>query len=387
MGRQAPTDHFRGAQVVGRCAAPYNRVMNATPLSVFDAHVDSLQRQLDLGHDLGVRGSGHLDCERGLEGGLGAVVLVSWVDPSFIEPANGGAYRRTQALLAEFHTLCEKHPGRIRIARNGSELEAANSAGCIAGIAGIEGGHSIEEDLGKLDWFFEQGVRMMTLVWNNHLSWIRSCQDGADASVPEGLSEFGRSVVRRMNELGMVIDLSHAGERAFYDTLETSTQPVIASHSACRALRDHPRNLTDDQLRALAAAGGVVGIVFCTPFLSEEAQRAERSLRQTDEYKAFTDENETARFVAQSDYLQRNAPPLEASVVLDHIVHAVEVAGIEHVGLGSDYDGIQVAPRGLEDASCYGAIARGLEERGFEERDVLAILGGNMRRVFAQVTR
>lgn len=361
--------------------------MSAPFLSVFDAHVDSLQRQLDLGHDLGVRGPGHLDCERGLDGGLGAVVFVSWVDPSFIGGPDGGAYGRTQALLAEFHRLAENHPERMRIARNGGELAAANRAGCVAGIAGIEGGHSIEEDLGKLEWFFEQGVRVMTLVWNNHLSWIRSCQDGAEANVPAGLSEFGVQVVKRMNELGMVIDLSHAGERSFYDTLEASSQPVIASHSACRALRDHPRNLTDNQLRDLAQAGGVVGIVFCTPFLSEEAQLAERALRQTDGYQGLVDENESALFVAQSDYLQQHAPPLEASVVLDHIVHAVEIAGIEHVGLGSDFDGIQRTPRGLEDASCYGTIAAGLKERGFEDRDVLAILGGNMRRVFEEVTR
>ena len=360
--------------------------MNAPHLGVFDAHVDSLQRQLDLGHDLGVRGAGHLDCERGLEGGLGAVVLVSWVDPLYMEAEHGGAFRRTEALLDEFHRLVEKHPAKIRMARDGSELEAANRAGLIAGIAGIEGGHSIEEDLGKLEHFFERGVRVLTLVWNNHLPWIRSCQAGADATIPAGLSKFGNRVVRRMNELGMVVDLSHAGERSFYDALDVSTAPVIASHSGCHAVRAHPRNLKDDQLHVLATAGGVVGIVFCTPFLSEDAQREERALRETDAYRALGGENDTAEFLAQSEFLQERATSLDISVVLDHVVHAVEVAGVEHVGIGSDFDGIQRTPRGLEDASCYGAIAAGLAKRGFERAQIEAIMGGNMRRVFAEVT-
>ena len=356
-------------------------------LAVFDAHVDSLQRQLDLGHDLGRRTPGHLDLERGRAGGLGAVVLVSWVDPLFMEPENGGAFARTEALLDEYHRLIETHPDRVQPAYDGEALEAARTAGKVAAIAGIEGGHSIEEDLAKLEHFHARGVRVLTLVWNNHLTWIRSCQDGAGADVPEGLSAFGRDVVKRMNELGMVVDLSHAGTRSFYDALEVTTRPVIASHSGCRALRDHPRNLDDDQLRALAANGGVVGIVYCTPFLSAEAQAAERELRETAAYRALEGENDTDLFLKQSEFLQEHAPPLDLSVVVDNVVHAVEVAGIEHVGLGSDYDGIQRTPRGLEDASTYGRIAEALAERGFDEEAIRAVLGGNMRRVFAEATR
>lgn len=354
--------------------------------AVFDAHVDSLQRQLDLGHDLGRRTPGHLDLERGRAGGLGAVVLVSWVDPLYMEPANGGAFARTEALLDEFHRLLEKHPESVAFGRDGAALDAANRTGKIAAVAGIEGGHSIEESLEKLEHFHQRGVRVMTLVWNNHLSWIRSCQDGAGPEIPEGLSNFGRDVVRRMNELGMVVDLSHAGVRSFYDALEVTTKPVIASHSGCRALRDHPRNLDDDQLRALAAQGGVVGIVFCTPFLSADAQAAERELRETEGYRALRGENDTELFLEQSVYLQEHAPPLDMEVVIDNIVHAVEVAGIEHVGLGSDYDGIQRTPRGLEDASTYGRIAEALAKRGFDDEGIAAVMGGNMRRVFTQAT-
>lgn len=353
-------------------------------LPVFDAHVDSLQRQLDLDHDLGARTSGHLDLVRGRAGGLGAVVLVNWVDPKHIE--HGGARARTLALLRQFHVLLEKHSDQLAWAGNGELLRAARAAGRIAGIPGIEGGHSIEDRLEHLHEFHALGVRVMTLVWNNHLAWIRSCQPGAGADVPEGLNDFGRSVVRAMNELGMLVDVSHAGERSFYDVLDASAKPVIASHSGCKALHGHQRNLTDDQLRALAAHGGVVGIVFCTAFLKDEAQAEDARLRETPEYQAITGPNDTDVFLRQGEFLQRAAKPLSMEVVLDHVVHAVEVAGVEHVGLGSDYDGIGRTPEGLEDASCYGRIADGLARRGFGPRDVRAILGGNMERVFAAAT-
>lgn len=353
---------------------------------VFDAHADSLQRALDLGDDLGVAGRGHLDLERGRAGGLGTLVFVSWVDPKHIERGPYGARDRTRALLREFHRLIERHPARVQFAGNAARAEEIRRRGAIAGIPGIEGGHSIEESLGELDWFFEHGVRVLTLVWNNHLAWIRSCQPGAGAHVPEGLSEFGRSVVRHMNRLGMVVDISHAGERSFYDALEESRVPVIASHSGCKAVCDHQRNLTDDQLRALAQHGGVVGIVFCTPFLSRAAGQDDARVRESEAYKAIADPNDTREFVLQSELLQREAPPLPAEVVIDHIQHAVEVAGIDHVGIGSDYDGIQRTPRGLESAACYGKIAELLLARGFTAPDVRKVLGQNMQRVFAAAT-
>jgi membrane dipeptidase len=318
---------------------------------VFDAHVDSLQRQLDLEHDLGTRTSGHLDLVRGREGGLGAVVLVNWVDPKHIAPEGAGARKRTLELLRQFHVLLARHSEQIAWAGNGELLRSARASGRIAGIPGIEGGHSIEERLEHLVEFFELGVRVMTLVWNNHLPWIRSCQAGAGADVPEGLDAFGRSVVRAMNELGMLVDVSHAGVQSFYDVLATSAKPVIASHSGCKALHGHQRNLDDDQLRALAAHGGVVGIVFCTAFLKDEAQAEDARLRETPEYKAITGTNDTEVFLRQGEFLQSAASPLSMEVVLDHVCHAVEVAGIDHVGLGSDFDGIGRTPEGLEDAT------------------------------------
>jgi membrane dipeptidase len=282
--------------------------------------------------------------------------------------------------------LAARHTAQLAWAGNGELRRAARASGRIAGIPGIEGGHSIERSLDHLHEFFELGVRVLTLVWNNHLPWIRSCQPGAGADVPKGLDAFGRSVVRTMNELGMLVDVSHAGERAFFEALDASSAPVIASHSACKAIHGHQRNLTDDQLRALRDHGGVVGIVFCTAFLKDEAQREDARVRESAEYRALAGANDTDVFLLQGELLQRAAEPLSMEVVLDHVSHAAEVAGVEHVGLGSDYDGIGRTPQGLEDASCYGRIADGLLRRGFGASDVRAILGGNMERVYARAT-
>lgn len=350
---------------------------------VFDAHVDSLQRMLDLGQDLGVRGPGHLDLVRGREGGLGSVVLVCWVDPSYLPD---GCFDRAAALLETAHGLARRHPDRIALVRDGEELAGARRDGLVAGIPGIEGGHAIESSLDKLAWFHGRGLRMMTLVWNNHLPWIRSCQEGAGPGIPAGLSDFGRDVVRSMNELGMVVDLSHAGVRSFYDALEASERPVVASHSGCAALHAHPRNLDDDQLRALALHGGVVGIVFHPGFLDADARAEETRVRNTKAYTGIQAQDETERFLRQCEVMERDAAPLPAERLVDHVLHAVEVAGIEHVGIGSDFDGIQRGPEWLGNASCYGVLAELLLRRGLTVDETRLVLGANMERVFAEVT-
>jgi len=200
------------------------------------------------------------------------------------------------------------------------------------------------------------------------------------------LSAFGREVVRRMNELGIVVDLSHAGERSFYDALAASAQPVIASHSGCKALHDHPRNLSDAQLRALAANGGVCGIVFHPGFLDAAARAEETRVRQLAAYRAHQEPAPMARFLGQQAVMRREAAPLPAERLVEHVLHAIEVAGIEHVGLGSDYDGIERTPVGLEDARGYGHLAELLAARGLSDGDLERVLGGNFERVFRQVT-
>ena len=350
---------------------------------VFDAHVDAIGFAADLGHDL-VRGSpGQFDLERATQAGLGAWVVVCWPDPALHLERS---FARAAEMLAAAQALEARHPERFRLVGNGAELGAARADGVIAGILGIEGGHALEEDLAKLEWFFARGLRVLTLVWNNHLSWIRSCQSGVGAGVPEGLSAFGREVVRRMNALGIVVDLSHAGERAFFDALETSTRPAIASHSGCRALHDHPRNLTDEEMRALAQQGGVVGIVFHPGFLDAGARAEEARVRALPAYTGIVEVSAAAKFLAQQRVMRAHAAPLPAERLVDHVVHAVHVAGIAHVGLGSDYDGIERGPEWLEDARGYAVLAELLARRGFGDEELLMILGGNMERVFRAAT-
>ena len=350
---------------------------------VFDAHVDAIGFAADLGHDLGTRTAGQFDLPRAAEGGLGAWVVVCWPDPAY---HLAHSFARANAMIDAAEALAARHPRQFRLVRDGAELDLARAAGVCAGILGIEGGHALEHDLGKLELLFARGLRVLTLVWNNHLAWIRSCQPGAGPEVPAGLSDFGRAVVRRMNELGLVVDLSHAGERSFYDALETSTQPVIASHSGCAALHAHPRNLDDAQLRALAANGGVCGIVFHPGFLDAEARAEEARVRQLPAYRAHQEPEPMARFLEQQRVMRREARPLPAERLVEHVLHALEVAGVDHVGLGSDYDGIERTPAGLEDARGYALLAELLAQRGLSDEELLKVLGGNMERVFRRAT-
>ncbi|MFT4648646.1 MAG: membrane dipeptidase [Planctomycetota bacterium] len=360
--------------------------MRSQTFPVFDAHVDSIQRALDLGHDLGVEGPGHLDLVRGARGGLAAVVMTAWVDPSYIDGPEGGAPGRARRLIGAFGELMEQRSDQVAWVGNGADLDRVRGEGRIAAISGIEGGHALANSLEELDRFFESGVRILTLVWNNHLSWIRSCQALTSDDIPEGLSDLGRRMVRRMNELGMVVDVSHAAESSLMDVLKVSTQPVVASHSGCFALNDHPRNMSDEGMRAMAAAGGVLGVVFCTPFLSKEARKEEAAVRLNPEYKALQGINDTDLERQQTLMIQERCGPFPLQPVVDHLMHAVDIMGIDHVGLGSDYDGIQRTPADLKDASCYGRLAEALLEAGLTESDVSQVFYGNMERVFRQVT-
>jgi len=347
-------------------------------LPVFDAHHDALQRALDLGHDLAGPTRGQFDLPRARAGGVGQSVFACWVDGTF---GPGTAGPRAHALMDALDVLLARHPQHVRRIERRADLAAVQRDRVHGVVCGIEGGHAIENDLAQLERFAARGLRCMTLVWNNHLPWIRSCQAGGAGS-PAGIDDFGRAVVRRMEELGVMVDLSHAGERSVYDVLDVATKPVIASHSGCKALRDHPRNLTDDQMRALARNGGVLGIVFLPAFLDAGAAAEDARVRASEAYTGLAAPNEALLYLEQCDVLQRDAAPLAIERVVDHIAHAVEIMGPAHVGLGSDFDGIQRTPRGLEHAGCFAALVERMLARGFGEPVVRAILGDNMRRVF-----
>ncbi len=351
------------------------------PPFTFDAHVDTLQLALELGADLGTDSPGQLDLPRARAGGLDGAVFTAWVNPKYMAPERGGARARAEQLFDSMDALIAAHPDAVQLVRTQADWRAARAAGRFALVAGMEGGHPLEGSLRTLEHFAERGLRVLTLVWNNHLDWVRSCVPGEAPGVPEGLSAFGAHLVGRCNELGIVVDLSHAGERSFFDAVEASSKPVVASHSGCKALHDHPRNLSDDQLRALAAVGGVIGMPFLPSFLDADAQRASVVARKTQGYRDLRAETDAGLEVERTRHLAGTLAPLPIERLVDHVAHVAEVVGIEHIGLGSDFDGIVTTVEGLEDASGYGALVEPLRARGFDEAEVAAVMGGNLERV------
>jgi len=355
---------------------------------VVDGHADTIGRALDDGEDLGLEtGKGHLDLPRMFRGGLDAQFMSCFVEPKYLHRKE--AAKRAFRMIDAVKQWAAKYPDRLAIARTAADVRRAAAAKKVCGILCIEGGHAIEEDLGLLRSFFELGVRYMTLT---HWRTTRWADAATDPPQHDGLTEFGREVVREMNRLGMLVDLSHVHENTFWDAIATTNTPVIASHSCARALCDHVRNLKDDQLRALAKNGGVVGVNFYSGFLSqtffdrkkkadladdEERARA-REKHQDDPAAMDRALKEISRTYDRSEF-EMERPPLD--LLIDHIEHIAKVAGIDHVGLGSDFDGVTALPEGVQDCSDLPNLTRRLLERGFSETDVRKVLGENFLRV------
>jgi membrane dipeptidase len=352
---------------------------------VVDTHADTLWRVLDEGDDITVRSSkGHVDLPRLLEGGVDGQFFSVWPQPAY---GPGGYVKRCLRLIDAMHQVVERSGGRIFFATSADDIRRADREGRVAALLGIEGGHAIEDDLGVLRMFHRMGVRYMTLTWSVNTSWADS---SGDRSAYHGLTAFGEKVVREMNRLGMLVDVSHVSDETFLDAVRVSAAPVIASHSSCRALCDAPRNMSDEMLKALAANGGVIMINFYAAFLDPEFRRAAREAAAAAKDRISAVATETLGDpVARENRMWDLHEEIEAPIprppldrVLDHVDHAVKVAGIDHVGLGSDFDGISSAPRGLEDVSKLPALTRGLLERGYTDEEVIKILGGNFLRVF-----
>ncbi len=324
---------------------------------MIDTHADTPQRFLAEHFDLGdpLKG-GDFNLETARKGNLGAEFFAIWVDPD----ANKGHYaRRTLELIDAVKQQVAKHSHQMELVTSAEGIERAHREHRFAALIGIEGGHSIEDSLGVLRQYYALGVRYMTLTWANSNGWADSSGDVDDTSVPhtkDGLSEFGKDVVYEMNRLGMMVDVSHVSDKTFFRTLIISRSPVIASHSAARALCNAPRNMTDDMLRAIAnsggpeSKGGVVQVNFYSAFLSQDYRNTQKAMapEMQKEIDALKAKNKTAgkeTTQAEIDKLQRAAadriprPPL--SILIDHIDHIAKVAGVDHVGLGSDFDGIQ----------------------------------------------
>ena len=354
---------------------------------VVDTHVDTAQRMIyEPGFDLGARhADGQLDLPRMKEGGLDAVFFSIW---TVSETPAAEAVRGALAQIDAVHETTRRLAGDVVFATSVADIRRAHGDGKIAVLVGLEGGHMIADDIGMLRTYARLGVRYMTLTHNGNTSW-------ADASraKPEhgGLSDFGKDVVREMNRLGVMVDVSHVSDEAFADVLEVTTAPVIASHSSCRAIANHPRNMSDDMLRALAKNGGVVMINYYAAFLSQAFGDALGSVAaEVDAALAKCAKGNEACTIMAEDrvnkalMLEGRLPKVSWEAILDHIDHAVKVAGIEHVGLGSDFDGASM-PIGMEDVSMLPAITRGLLARGYSDGDVQKILGENLLRVMGEV--
>jgi membrane dipeptidase len=358
---------------------------------VFDTHADTPQRMLFDQFDLGKRDSeGCVDIPRLREGGVGAVFFALWVP---VEITGMAASRRARDLLAATLKQIEIHGEDLALAVTAEEIRAARVENKIAVMLGVEGGHAIANNIEVLREFYRRGVRYMTLTHNAATEWADSSNDEPRHN---GLTDFGKQVIQEMNRLGMLVDISHVSDRTFYDVLETSRAPVIASHSCCRALCDAPRNLNDAMIQALASRGGVIHITFHVGFLSQEYANASRALapeissNEQAVSKKFG-ENE-ARNLMELQRLSDESiragklPQVSWEKIVEHIDHAVHIAGADHVGIGSDFDGAFM-PAGMEDASKFPRLTEGLLKRGYGEAGIRKILGLNTIRVMADAQR
>ena len=369
---------------------------------VIDTHADTPQRFVDEQFDLAdPLNGGNLNLESVHAGHLSAEFFSIWVEPKRFQ---GQYARRTLELIDSVQRQVVRHPDRMVLASTPEGIEEAHRTGKFAALMGIEGGHSIENSLALLRQYYALGVRYMTLTWANSTGWADSSGDLDNPAVPhtkDGLTEFGEQVVLEMNRLGMMVDISHVADPTFYRAQAVSRAPVIASHSNSRALCNSPRNMTDDMLRAVAhyggpnSKGGVVQVNFFSGFVSQEYRDASKSL-WPDADKAVAERQEKAKAegreftYAEEDRIRRGymdkipRPPL--SLLIDHIDHIAKVAGIDHVGLGSDFDGVNgQLPEGLDSAADLPKITHALLDRDYSAAECRKILGGNLLRVFREV--
>jgi len=358
---------------------------------VVDTHDDTTQRFLDVKFDIGERSSsGSIDVPRMKEGGLGAIFFSIWIPSKITGPE---AVNRAMTQIDAVREQVRKHPKDMTLATSATEVREARKQGKIAALIGVEGGHMINASLAVLRSYAALGVRYMTLTHSGNDEWADSSTDKA---VHNGLTDFGKDVVREMNRLGIMVDISHVSDKTFYDALETSKAPLFASHSSCRAICDAPRNMTDQMMKDLASKGGVVQINYHVGFLSQEFRDAEKADPEINkaisaEVTKRCGENEGCQLIEGDkitrEYVEQGKlPRVDFSKIIEHIDHAVKVAGVDHVGLGSDFDGANM-PYGMEDATKLPKITEALLKKGYSEGDVKKILGENTLRVMTEVER
>lgn len=352
-----------------------------------DTHNDLLtaviEKKLQLDSDL--KGKTHSDLNRFLQARVDLQLFSVWCDGEKQNPF-AWANREMDTLLA----VAQRNPDKLIITDNLASMETAWKQGKLVGLFGVEGGHMIENDLTKLDQLYAKGARYMTLTWNNSTSWASSAWDETiqpEKLTQKGLTPFGKQVVQRMNQLGMLVDLSHVGVQTFWDAMNTTTKPVLVSHSNCHAICPVPRNLTDEQIKAIGKNGGVIHLNFYSGFVDSSFKQKETAFlnthaRELDSLKQTGMQQEYAMSILTNKYadeVYNIRPTLDQ--LLNHLDHIVRLIGVDHVGMGSDFDGITSAPKELNDVTDYPLITKALLERGYSKKDIEKILGKNFLRI------
>ena len=360
---------------------------------VIDMHADTTQRLLDENVDLSQRlADGHFDSVRAREGGLDAQFFSIWVEPQLFGGGGPGAMKRADDQINAVRQLTERHPELWELATSAADARRISEAGKMAAFTGLEGGYAIDEKLENVARYYDLGVRYMSPAWSISTTWAGSSGDEIGAN--RGLNEFGKQVIREMNRVGMMVDVSHVSDPTFWDIVNTSTKPVIATHSGCRVIANVPRNLSDEMIRALAKTGGVVNVIFypehLEPGWSEQKKRvdaeiASRVQQASDSEPGDAVHKKMARDRVRREEFAKRLPAVSVTRLVDHIDHIVKLVGVDHVGIGSDFDGVQSTLSNLPDVASLPNLTRELLKRGYSEEDVGKILGGNMLRVMEQV--
>ena len=374
----------------------YNKDADAAHQQAFvaDTHNDVLMRSMMGRNILTELPESHSDLVKFKKGGVDLQVFSVWVSPSKIDPEE--YYNYANAIITQLEYLCSRVPDQWAIPYNYQDIVYNDQHDILSCMIGVEGGHVIENDLSKLDALYDRGMRYLSLTWNNSTNWATSAKDETekgDSLMFAGLTNFGQQVVRRCNDLGVMIDISHAGEQTFWDVLEITTKPIIASHSSVYTLCPHFRNLKDEQLLALEKNNGVVFVNFYPAYIDSTFSKKGKKIRQdfqpqldslAGRYEPESNELWYAENALLEPSLSAAAPDLDD--VIDHIDYIADLIGVDHVGLCADWDGVEVLPVGIENIAKLPSLTKKLIERGYSQRDIRKILGGNFKRVFKDVT-
>lgn len=354
-------------------------------LIVVDGHNDIIVESILPGKDIGKRiKTGHTDLPRLKEGGVDVQVFAVWSDD---KKWKKNAYKHANDQIDALEKLIANNPDKIELAKSSADIERINKDGKIVALIGIEGGNMIEERLDYLETLYNRGARYLTLTWNYNLPWVTAAamEVKTKDKKGKGLTAHGKDIIRKMNELGMMVDLSHAGEQTFYDVLSITSKPVLVSHSNAAALTPHYRNLKDAQLEALKKNGGVVGVNFYSEFLdSNYPKRVKKLYYKTHKKDSTNKEISVGKMYGALSAKQKHEANAPFENVLKHIDHLVAKAGIDHVAIGSDFDGIESPPQELGDVTKFPVLTKALLERGYSKEDVAKIMGLNFLRVLKE---